>query len=106
MKLGDLCEVFEVHGFPSLGQAAHPERDSVLRARAAVAAAVVDDEFLVDCMSLELKRIEEERLRRGLVPFFCTPRFRSTFRIRLLAPRRDVRASRAYSVDDHRRLQK
>jgi hypothetical protein len=73
MKLDDLCSVFEKQRFPSLGDRSHPERNSVLSARSAVAAAVVDDEFLADCISWELRRIEDDRLRRGLLPFFIIP---------------------------------
>jgi hypothetical protein len=73
MKLHDLCEVFDARKFPALGVQAHPERDTVLAARSAVADAVVDDEFLADCLSLELRRIKENRLLRGFAPFFTLP---------------------------------
>lgn len=73
MKLDDVCEVFEAPRFPDLGAPEHPERDSVLAARSNITAAVVDDEFLADCISRELSRLEDNRLRRGLVPFFIVP---------------------------------
>src|SRR5262245_64530044 len=73
MKLHDLCEVFEARHFPTLGTQAHPERDAVRDARSAVADAVVDDEFLADCLSWELRLVKENRLRRGLAPFFTIP---------------------------------
>jgi hypothetical protein len=73
MKLDDLCEAFEALRFPGLGAQAHPERSSVLDARSAVGAAVVDDEFLMECISWELRRLEDDRLRHGLVPFFIVP---------------------------------
>lgn len=73
MKLHDLCEVFEARKFPALGTQAHPERAAVVEARSATANAVVDDEFLADCLSLELRRIKENRLVRGFAPFFIMP---------------------------------
>ena len=73
MKLDDLCEAFEALQFPRVEEQAHPERASVLGARSAVAAAIVDDEFLLDCMSWELRRLEGDRLGKGLVPFFTNP---------------------------------
>jgi hypothetical protein len=74
MKIEDLCGVFDAERFPALGADTHPERESVLAARAAVATAVSDDEFLADCISWELHRIEGNDLHRGLVPFFTVPR--------------------------------
>lgn len=73
MKLDQLCEMFENLQLPALGSQIHPERDAVLRARSVVGTAVVDDEFLADCISWELRLIEENRPRRGLVPFFTLP---------------------------------
>jgi hypothetical protein len=73
MRLDDLCAVFERNDFPVAGADAHPDRQSVLAARAAVTDAVRDDEFLVDCMERELRTIEEWIPRRGLVPFFTVP---------------------------------
>jgi hypothetical protein len=73
VKLDDLCETFECLPFPRIRERAHPDRDAVIQARFGVAAAVVDDEFLVDCISRELQRIEENRLQAGLEPFFAIP---------------------------------
>jgi hypothetical protein len=73
MKLDQLCQTFEDLQFPALGSQAHPEREAVLRARSAVGTAVVDDEFLADCLSLELRLLEDNRGWRGLVPFFTLP---------------------------------
>lgn len=69
MKLQDLCEVFCTSDFPGLGVQAHPNRSSVLEARAAVTAAVQDDELLLDCVARELAMLENHELRRSLVPF-------------------------------------
>src|SRR5262249_52087689 len=55
------------------GEQTHPDRALILAARSGVEAAVVDDEFLADCIALELKLIESNRPRRGLVPFLTMP---------------------------------
>jgi hypothetical protein len=73
MKIEDLDKVFDIERFPALGEKSHPKRDSVLAARSAIAAAVVDDEFLADCISSELRLIEDNQIRHGLVPFFTIP---------------------------------
>jgi hypothetical protein len=73
MKLHDLCAIFHALRFPSAAERAHPEREAVLGARARVATAVADDELLADCISWELRLLEVNRLRRGLVPFFTMP---------------------------------
>jgi len=73
MKLQDICEVFATLPFPALGDRAHPEKSSVQAAVARVAEAVVNDEFLADCIAWELRLLESDRPRRGLVPFFTLP---------------------------------
>lgn len=73
MKLGDLCEVFGDSQFPKTGEREHPELRSVLEVRAAVTSAVIDDDFLADCIALELDLLESDTPRRGLVPFFTVP---------------------------------
>jgi hypothetical protein len=86
MKLHDLCEVFEARKFPAQGQPEHPERDAVQAARSTAASAVVDDEFLADCLALELRRIKENRLERGLAPFFTMPGLGIRFAFALWPP--------------------
>src|SRR5436305_1657872 len=73
MTLDDLCGVFESLPFPDLGVDAHPERNAVLEARAAVGTAVADGEFLADCLSRELHRLEAGQFGAGLPPFFVLP---------------------------------
>lgn len=73
MKLHDLCEAFCTLDFPGIDEQAHPERSSVLEARAATTAAVQDDELLLDCIAHELAMLERHELRRSLVPFFAIP---------------------------------
>jgi hypothetical protein len=73
MKIEDLCAVFSAERFPAVGTDAQPDRGAVLAARSAITAAVIDDEFLADCISCELHRIEGNQLYGGLVPFFTVP---------------------------------
>ena len=73
MKLHDICEVFETLPFPVLGEREHPEKGSVQGAVARIAEAVANDEFLADCIARELRLLESDRPRRGLVPFFTLP---------------------------------
>jgi hypothetical protein len=72
MKLADLREGFDTLSFPEAASSSSPARDTVLEARKLVASAVLDDEFLVDCFSLELQRLGGS-MGRGLAPFFKTP---------------------------------
>jgi len=88
MMLHDLCEVFEDHEFPALGVRAHPEREAVVALRVATAKAVADDEFLADCLSLELRRIKENRLHLGFDPFFTLPGLGVRFALGLWQPGR------------------
>jgi hypothetical protein len=73
MKLADVLAKFETIEFPVAGEQAHPDRDAVQTARATLQSAVVDDEFLADCIALELKLIARTEFRRGLVPFLTIP---------------------------------
>lgn len=86
MMLHDLCEKFDDHEFPALGVRAHPAREAVLALRAATAKAVVDDEFLVDCLSLELCRVKENRVHLGFAPFFTHPELGARFALGLWRP--------------------
>jgi hypothetical protein len=88
MKLDDLCEAFDVSRFPGILDQAHPDRDAVLDVRSHSRLPLIDDEFLLDCIALELQRIKEDRLQGGLVPFLIT-RF-NTVRLRILATRGDI----------------
>jgi hypothetical protein len=73
LRLDDLIGRFQALRFPARRERTHPDRALIVAARSAVEAAVIDDEFLADCIALELKRIEENRFCRGLVPFFTMP---------------------------------
>jgi hypothetical protein len=79
MKLDDLCELIAQRQFPAADAREHPLRESVTAARAAVTAAVRDDEFLVDCMAHELDVMERRVPRQGLVPFYTLPGLGITF---------------------------
>lgn len=73
MRLDDVCEAFRHLRFPGAREQAHPDRGLVLAARSAVAAAVIDDEFLADCISAELRQFQKNRLRYSLTPFLTVP---------------------------------
>ena len=73
MNLEDLCEVIQRLSLPSAGEQVHPDLATVQAIRAAVTEAVVDDTFLADCFSHELRVFEPDRIRVGLVPFYIMP---------------------------------
>jgi hypothetical protein len=74
VKLDELCDRFEGYAFPEEQVRERPEKDVVLAARAAMTAAVRDDDFLVDCLGYELALLERpSRRRQNLVPFFTLP---------------------------------
>jgi len=75
VRLEDFCAGLEGMPFPNAAETATPDRESVLQVRAALAAAVADDEFLAGCMLPELELVERTaRPRRGLPPFLTLPR--------------------------------
>jgi hypothetical protein len=73
MRLDDLCATFDRLSFPAQGEKTHPERTTVLAARAQVAAAVADDAFLSDCIAQELQRLQNRPAMLGLDPFLVIP---------------------------------
>lgn len=74
MKFEELCDRIERYAFPDEQEPERPEKDAVLAARAAMTAAVRDDEFLVDCLGYELTLLERpSRRRQDLLPFFTFP---------------------------------
>lgn len=75
MKLEDLCNLFETQKFPKLGEKMHPERDSVMAARAEITKAITDEQFLIECISCELNRLRGNQSYKGLAPFYEVPDF-------------------------------
>lgn len=74
MRFDDVCGMFDRYAFPDETVRERPEKDTVLAARAAITAAVRDDEFLVDCLGYELSLLERpSRRRQNLMPFFTLP---------------------------------
>lgn len=73
MDLQGLCEVIQQLSLPSTDEQTHPDLQTVQAIRAAVTEAVVDDVFLADCFSHELRLFESDRIRVGLVPFYVMP---------------------------------
>jgi hypothetical protein len=73
MRLDDLCEAFRTLQFPVRDDRGHPDLATVRAARSRVQDAVVDDDFLTGCIARELRLLQRDALRPGLVPFFVTP---------------------------------
>jgi hypothetical protein len=92
LRLDDLCARFEPGEFPAATAREHPDREAVLTAREAVAAAVCDDEFLVDCLAHELDVLERGVPRRGLVPFYTLPELGIEFAFGYWPPGRNAGA--------------
>jgi len=74
MRLDDVVAAFDGLDFPRQDESDLPAREVVLSARATMERAVADDDFLLDCMALELRLIASGAPRRGLVPFLTLPR--------------------------------
>ncbi|MCZ8382667.1 hypothetical protein O6P37_27730 [Mycobacterium sp. CPCC 205372] len=75
MRLTEVVERLSATDFPAKDERAHPDRDTVARARADIETAVIDDRFLADCIARELESLIRPQPRRGLVPFLTVPRF-------------------------------
>ena len=73
MKFNELIGAFNALDFPLQDEARRPDRAAVLSARTLMEAALADDEFLLDCIELELRLIAAGTVRAGLVPFFTIP---------------------------------
>jgi hypothetical protein len=73
MRLNDVVAAFGALDFPAPDQPELPARETVLSARAKMEQAVADDDFLLDCIALELNLIEATGMRNGLVPFLTLP---------------------------------
>jgi hypothetical protein len=74
MMIDDVAAAFDALDFPPLHEAAPPARQTVLDARAIIEKAIVDDDFLLDCIASELRLIASGVSRWGLVPFAVLPR--------------------------------
>lgn len=71
--LDDFCEAIEALPFPGSGERSHPEEATVRAARAIVADAVLDDNFLADCFAHEFALIRSNQIRQGLTRFLTLP---------------------------------
>jgi hypothetical protein len=72
MMLEDLRQSFDALSLPAATEAAPPSRDTILHARKLVGEAVASDELLVDCIALEIERLQTAMVQ-GLAPFFTIP---------------------------------
>ncbi|WP_119274064.1 hypothetical protein [Taklimakanibacter deserti] len=86
MRFEAFLDQLDALHFPRSGDAAHPDRPLVQKARALVEEALLDDEFLADCIARELDLIESAVPRRGLVPFFTMPGLGVRFALGYWAP--------------------
>ncbi|MFF0614029.1 hypothetical protein ACFYUD_35725 [Nocardia tengchongensis] len=73
VKLDEVRAEFAAIEFPFADEQSHPDRNAVLAARSTIQSAVVDNEFLADCIALELKLISATGFPRGLTPFLTIP---------------------------------
>src|SRR5687767_4201883 len=73
MRFDTFLDRLDALNFPASADAAHPDRPLVQSARSLVEEALLDDEFLADCIERELDLIASGTPRRGLVPFFILP---------------------------------
>lgn len=70
MTLDDLCREFQTLPFPPAASPEHPEKGAVLSARDRLTTALAEPAFLVECFGHELRLVESDCLRQGLIPFF------------------------------------
>lgn len=73
MRFDAFLDKLDALNFPKGADAGHPDRPLVQSARALVEEALLDDEFLADCIDRELDLVASGTPRRGLVPFFTMP---------------------------------
>lgn len=75
MRIEDICRFFENRGFPKASVQEHPDRASVQHVRSLISSAIIDPNFLSECVALELDLLESSVNRRGLMPFLTVPGF-------------------------------
>ena len=86
MRFDEFLERLDGLHFPRSSDAAHPDRPLIQSARSVVEAALLDDQFLADCIERELDLIDSGTSRRGLVPFFTMPDLGIRFALGYWAP--------------------
>lgn len=73
MDLENFCNVFSPNLFPKFRENTHPEKEAVLRARHTLSTELLKENFLLDCISWELRRLKNSKLDGGLQPFYVIP---------------------------------
>lgn len=74
MKFAHVIDVLHTLSFPDAHQRELPQREQVLSARHLIEDALTNDEFLLDCIDLDIDRWHRDRhVYRGLNPFFIMP---------------------------------
>ena len=79
MKLDHVFEGIEAVELPLADELLHPDLHAVRTIRSTIESAVIDDEFLSDCIELELDLIVDTPIRRGLLPFHVMPKLSVRF---------------------------
>lgn len=86
MRFAEFLDRLDALHFPRSGVETHPDRPLIQMARALVEEALLDDQFLGDCLERELDLIASAVPRRGLVPFFTMPDLGIRFALGYWAP--------------------
>jgi len=73
MHFEDLLKEFPVDRFPKAAELLHPEKSAVLNAREMATIAIKNDDFICDCISLEIDRLGLNKFSTGLSPFYTLP---------------------------------
>lgn len=92
MNLEDLLEEFPADRFPNAAELLHPEKAAVLKARERVADAIKSEDFICDCISLEIDRLSFNEFSCGIPPFYTVPRLGINFAFGYWAPGSSVGA--------------
>jgi hypothetical protein len=92
MYFEDLLKEFSAGRFPNAAESFHPEKVAVLNAREMVANAISNDDFICDCISLEIDRLKFANSCDGLPPFYTIPGLGINFAFGYWAPGSEVGA--------------
>jgi hypothetical protein len=86
MYFESLLKEFSADRFPYAAESFHPEKASVISAREMVAIAIKNDDFICDCISLEIDRLGLNKFSSGLMPFYTVPGLGISFALGYWSP--------------------
>lgn len=86
MYFESLLKEFSADRFPYAGESFHPEKTAVISAREMVAVAIKNDDFICDCISLEIDRLSLNKFSSGLIPFYTIPDLGISFALGYWSP--------------------